>query len=264
MIIRGSENDLIAIEQRGHVRIVRIQNPPDGCIAAKGARQLLTVLADAFVDHDVRAIVLVGAQPDVFIRHAEVRGIGRAAAALAEGRIAPADFANNPFLDLVERLDRAEKPVIAAINGICMGGGLEIALACTARIAGRNVKAIGLPEIRIDIIPGAGGMVRLARLIGMHQARLHVLRGSVLDAVEAHAQGIVDEVADDPFAAALDLADAIAHRHPAAVTAIMRSFRDGLSSRQSGPTFASVIAEPGVLDRLERFISCEERLDQVP
>jgi len=211
----------------------------------------------------VRAVVLTGGVPGVFIRHADVGGIAKSARALLAGDIAVSDFANNPFLDLVDLIEQSEVPVIAAINGVCMGGGLEVALACTVRIAGRDVPSIGLPEVRLDIIPGAGGMTRLAQVIGTHRARLHVLRGTVFDAAQAEAEGIVDELAEDAVAAALDLAQTLAGRNHVPIAMILRSFRDRYSSREGGPAFGAVVMEVGVLDRLDKFLGENERLDQI-
>jgi enoyl-CoA hydratase/carnithine racemase len=100
----------------------------------------------------------------------------------------------------------APKPVIAAINGLCMGGGFELSLACDLRIVGRDVTAIGLPETRVGIFPGGGGTQRLPRVIGEAKATEIILRGLTVDGPTAHQVGMVHEVADDPLARALEIA----------------------------------------------------------
>ena len=144
-----------SVEMRGPVAILRFSNPPDGTIALKGAKQLLDQLTALLANDTVRAGVLSGGQPGVFIRHADVAQISRAAEALAEHRIEPQCFVDGVFPRLGHAIEQADKPVIAAIDGICTGGGFEIALCCTARVVSRAATHIGLPEIRLGIFPGA-------------------------------------------------------------------------------------------------------------
>lgn len=255
--------DQVTVDQDGQVAIVRFGNPPEGFIANKGAAQLLAAFDALLADDAVRAIILSGGQDGVFIRHAEVGQIERAGQAMASGRIDSCAFVNSPFVRLGALLDAAEKPVIAAIDGLCMGGGFEIALACTVRIAGDGAIAIGLPEIRIDIFPGGGGTQRLARLIGAHQARLFMLQGRVVDAHGALALGLVDEVVPNALSRATELARELAARHPDAVSAIMRLTCPGPADRfdEEAATFAGLVERQEVQDRLRRFIETGERLD---
>jgi hypothetical protein len=110
------------------------------------------------------------------------------------------------FLELIDLLAAAEKPVVAAINGLCMGGGFEMSLACDLRIAGTAVTAIGLPETRVGIFPGGGGTQRLPRVVGEAKALEMILRGLVVNAAEALRIGLVHELAADPLARALEIA----------------------------------------------------------
>lgn len=116
------------------------------------------------------------------------------------------------FLALTDLIAAVEKPVIAAINGLCMGGGFELSLACDLRIAGRDVAAIGLPETRIGIFPGGGGTQRLPRIIGEAKALEMILRGLTVAGPGAYELSIVHEVVDDPFARALELAAELGSR----------------------------------------------------
>lgn len=250
---------------QGQTAVIRFVSDPAGTITNKGAALLADAVEAALTDPAIRAVVLTGGAPGVFIRHADVAQIARAAQALADGRSSPEAFLAAPFQRLGQLLDGARKPVIAAINGVCMGGGFEIALACTMRVAGADVAAIGLPEIRIDIFPGAGGTQRLARLIGRHRARLFMLAGAVLDAAQAAAAGLVDDIADDPLARALELAAGFVRRNPAAVAAIMAltAADDAAGLRDEALAFAAVLGAPGVQARLERFAADGEALDRL-
>ncbi|MFN3521687.1 MAG: enoyl-CoA hydratase/isomerase family protein [Phenylobacterium sp.] len=106
----------------------------------------------------------------------------------------------------------APKPVVAAINGLCMGGGFELSLYCDLRIASPDVAAIGLPETRIGIFPGGGGTQRLPRIIGEARALEMILRGLTVDGARAHDLGLVHELASDPLGRALEIADEFAAR----------------------------------------------------
>jgi enoyl-CoA hydratase/carnithine racemase len=159
-------------------------------------------------------------------------------------------------------------PVIAAINGVCMGGGFEIALSCTLRIAGSTVERIGLPEIRVGIFPGSGGTQRLGRLIGTHRARAFILRGAVIGAEQALSMGLVDEVAPSAFARAMELANELVGRSPAAVRAIMELTRTGdydTGLREEVLRFAALLKEyPDTLARLRAFVAGGEDLGGIP
>ena len=259
-----SSSSQVTSERRGVTAILRFANPPDGYIGNKAAAELLANLQALLADDAVRGVVITGGQPGVFIRHADVAVIGRAADALVSGRSQPSDFPPSPFPMLGRLLDSAEKPVIAAIDGACMGGGFEIALGCCARIAGPNATSIGLPEIRIGIFPG-NGTQRLSRLIGRHRARLFMLGGTVVDAAKALELGLVDEVTTSVLERAVALSHAYALRPAKAVAAILRLTRppaDHLDEEQIA--FAELIRDDAsVRTRMQQFVERRERLDEI-
>ena len=262
----NSNAEQVMIEMRGPTLILRFTNPPDGFISNKGASGILRSLTDALRDKAVRAIVITGGQPGVFIRHAEVSQISRAAEALCDGRIQPSSFAEGPFPALGHLIENAEKPVIAAIDGACMGGGFELALACTMRVASPGVEMIGLPEIRLGIFPGAGGTQRLPRLLGWHRARLFMLLGTVVDASQALKLGLVDELAASALDRAVQLAETLAQRPEGAVAAILRLTRDmpGRRFEDEAIAFAELLRDdPHVRERLRRFVEQRERLHEI-
>jgi enoyl-CoA hydratase len=144
-------------------------------------------------------------------------------------QVEPAAFLAAPFAALTDLIAACDKPVIAAINGICMGGGLELALACDIRVAAHDVTHIGLPETRLDIFPGGGGMQRLARAIGTGRTMDMVLRGRTVNAARAYAMGIIHDLADDALAFSLEIAQDLASRDPAALTAAKQLVRTALA-----------------------------------
>ncbi len=177
-------------------------------MVAAGAEAMLAAVKAAAADPAVRCLVITGGLPDIFIRHydvAELIGLGEA---FADRPLPPPSDAPpaTGYLALVDTIAAADIPVIAAINGLCMGGGFELALACDIRIAGLAVTAIGLPETRIGLFPGGGGTQRLPRIIGEARALEMILRGRVVSGERAAEIGLVHEAVSDPLARALDMA----------------------------------------------------------
>ena len=208
---------LVTTEDRGAVRVIIYANPPFGTMTGAGSNEMLDAIAAAAGDAAVRVIVIAGGVPGVFIRHYDVGELSNRADALenvpASAHVPTQPGARPPgFHSLTDLIAAVEKPVIAAINGLCMGGGFELSLACDLRIAGRDVAAIGLPETRVGIFPGGGGTQRLPRIIGEAKALEMILRGLTVTGPGAHELGIVHEVVDDPLARALEIAAELAGR----------------------------------------------------
>jgi enoyl-CoA hydratase len=188
--------------------------------------QVVPVLA---ADPEIRAIVFTGGINGVFIQHYDVAELHALARSLRErglkfdpARPSPDTEVNKLFRALGEM----DKPAIAAINGNAMGGGFEFCLACDIRIAERGPYSLGLPEINIGILPGAGGTQRLARLIGEARALELLLRGRTVNPDEALALGMVHETTDGPvLRRALHVAHELAGKSPLAVKHIKRLVR---------------------------------------
>ncbi|HSF15641.1 MAG TPA: 3-hydroxyacyl-CoA dehydrogenase NAD-binding domain-containing protein [Vicinamibacteria bacterium] len=175
----------------GRVRVLILNNPPVNglSVAVRGA--LFRELGDALDDDDVEAIVLAG-DGKMFSAGADIREFGVKP---------PAGSINLP--ELIDAIERSYKPVVAAIHGVAAGGGLELALGCHERVAAADAR-VGLPEVTLGIIPGAGGTQRLPRLIGVGPALDVILSGKLLPAPEAEKLGILDGVVESaPIAAAL-------------------------------------------------------------
>ncbi len=240
----------VTVEHRGGCAVITYANPPLGTMTAAGAQEMYVAVKAAADDRAVRSIVLTGGLPGIFVRSYDVGELSTASDATAPGaaaRPAPSAPPAPGFLELIDLLAAAEKPVVAAINGLCMGGGFEMSLACDLRIAGTAVTAIGLPETRVGIFPGGGGTQRLPRVIGEAKALEMILRGLVVNAAEALRIGLVHELADDPLARALEIAaewetrgaDGIAYAKRLTRAALDRPLAEGLADERA--SFAAVM-----------------------
>ncbi len=205
---------LVSTEDRGAVRLIVYANAPFGTMTAAGAAEMFGAVETAGEDSSVRVIVIAGGVPGIFIRHYDVGELSDAADRVQSATPrAPSPGPRPPgFHALTDLIAAIDKPVIAAINGLCMGGGFELSLACDLRIAGSTVAAIGLPETRLGIFPGGGGTQRLPRIIGEARALEMILRGLTVTGAVAHEMGIVHELALDPLARALEIGAELASR----------------------------------------------------
>jgi enoyl-CoA hydratase len=156
-----------------------------------------------------RALILTGSGDRAFSAGADINNL----VGLTKRNAVDQMRTGQIFFDMLED---APQVVIAAINGVALGGGLELAMACDLRVASPNAK-LGQPEITLANIPGWGGTQRLPRLIGEGRALELILTGDPVDAAEAHRLGLVNTVAENPLAAAVDLADRILTRSAYAV-----------------------------------------------
>jgi len=181
----------------GRVAVLRIENPPVNSVGSAVRVSLAEQLEQALSDTSVKAVVLTGAGK-FFSGGADIREFNTPKAAV------------RPSLrELIAQIEVAEKPVVAAINGTALGGGLELTLGCHGRVAGPAVK-LGLPEVKLGVLPGAGGTQRLPRLIGLDAALDIIVGGEPVTAAQALEYGLVDHVDEDPVAKATELALAIA------------------------------------------------------
>ncbi len=163
------------------VLVVTVDNPPVNALGAEVRRGLVAAMERADADEAVEAVVIRG-EGRTFPAGADIREFGRP----------PAE----PWLpDVVNRIEACTKPVVAALHGTALGGGLEVALAAHWRIADRQAK-VGLPEVNLGILPGAGGTQRLPRIVGAQKALDMMLSGRHVPAAEAHELGIIDRIAE--------------------------------------------------------------------
>jgi enoyl-CoA hydratase/carnithine racemase len=190
--------EFVRLEIADGIGTIRLDRPPVNALNDQVRDEVAAAASSAAADDEIRAVILYGGEK-VFAAGADIKEMaeaGYAAMADRSGRLQAA-------LSLVAAIG---KPVVAAITGYALGGGLELALAADFRVAGENAR-LGQPEILLGIIPGAGGTQRLARLVGPAKAKDIVFTGRMLPAAEAHVIGLVDLVVPDAsvYQAALDL-----------------------------------------------------------
>ncbi|MBW8815325.1 MAG: enoyl-CoA hydratase/isomerase family protein [Caulobacterales bacterium] len=193
----------VTTERRGGVQIIRYGNPPHGYLCRAGCEELRQAFEDCAGDPDLRVIVFTGASPTAFIHHFDIAEIISVGEAIAAGLVGEDVFDGGDFSALLTGIAKSPKVVIAAINGVCLAGGLELALACDIRVAAHGVTEIGCPQTRTAV---CGGTQRLPAVIGMGRALDMILRGTIMDARRAVEIGLVNEAADDALARALEIA----------------------------------------------------------
>jgi 3-hydroxyacyl-CoA dehydrogenase len=175
--------DLVTREQRGAVAVITIDNPPLNVFSPGVPEGVAAYVRAAEADDEVRAIVVTGAGKH-FVAGADITTFGM-----------PRDKAPD-LRGLIDTLAAASKPTVAAIRGTAFGGGLEMAMACHWRVATPDAR-LGVPEVKLGLLPGAGGTQRLPRLAGLAAALRMVTTGSPVDGRRAHELGLVDELAED-------------------------------------------------------------------
>jgi 3-hydroxyacyl-CoA dehydrogenase len=179
-------NDPVTLVRDGDVGIITFDNPPVNALSSGVIAGLRAALDAVQADAVVRAIVLTGAGK-AFCGGADIKEFAK----LRTGHVAAADVFN-PLLNSIEE---SPKAIVAAINGICFGGGLELAMACHYRLAAATAQ-VGQPEVKLGLIPGAGGTQRLPRLAGLARAAEMCATGNPIGAAEAQKVGIVDKVVE--------------------------------------------------------------------
>lgn len=203
--------ETLRLDRQGRVAIITINRPDKrNALNIKTREEGAALLDQLREDDSVGVVVFTGAGDKAFIAGAD---IGEFA-----GRTAITQREVMTSRSLFTAIDMFPKPVIAMINGYCLGGGCELALACDIRIASENA-SFGQPEINLGIIPGGGGTQRLTRLVGEGKAMEMILTGEIIDARTAFAIGLVNTVvpADELQAKTLEMANRIAEKSPIAL-----------------------------------------------
>jgi enoyl-CoA hydratase len=238
MIDTGDKRIRLGIE--GHIATIRVDRPEK--LNALDFEMVLAleraaILADNL--KDVRTVVLTGAGEKSFCAGGDIE---------AWSGWAPEDFAMKWVRQghrAFDALARMRHPLIAAINGHCLGGGLELAVAADIRIAEEHVK-VGFPETGIGIIPGWSGTQRAVRRFSAQLVRRMALAGEVYDAPQAHSLGIIDKVVakGEAYAAAIEMANTIAQRSPSAtrLTKLMVNMAEGEETEAGIEALAGYVA----------------------
>lgn len=209
----------LTLEIREHIAIITIDHPPANTWNLVTMEAFESVIEAVENDHDIRVVILTGAGKKCFSAGFDVRDSANANIISPKGRA------------LWRRIDQFSKPVIAAINGFAMGGGLELALSCHFRIMTDDPKAVvGLTELNLGIIPGWGGTQRLARIVGRAKALDMIFFSRRLEPAEALTAGLVDRLSPPETVAkdAFELAMELASRPPVAVRCVLDAMTAGL------------------------------------
>ena len=230
--------DLVRYAKQGSVGIITVDNPPVNALSPGVPEGIVAGVEAGLADDDVKAMVLIGAGRS-FIAGADIKHLGKARSSAA-----------NNYRDIVEA---SEKPIVAAIHGYALGGGLETAMACHYRIAVESAK-VGLPEVLIGILPGGAGTQRLPRLIGPRAALDIIVSGRHVPAPEAGDLGIVDAVVPDT--GLLDSAVAFAQN--------IADVRPVPRIRDNDEKLAEAREDPGMFDSMRKKIARKARNQIAP
>ncbi len=214
-------DQIVSLEQEESVGIITMNRPPVNGMDADLVTELLNVFRKAEDNEQIKAIVLASGMERIFSAGLDISSVSS-----GEGK-APVNI-QNIFSDI----QKIEKPVVAAINGHALGGGCELSLVCDFRFMARGRATIGLTEVNLGIIPGAGGTQRLPRLIGVSKATELLFKGSRLKADEALEIGLVHQVfeAEKLMEESLAYAKGLAAQAPVAIRLIKKCIHQGLDT----------------------------------
>src|SRR5450759_1233287 len=213
----------ILLEKKNSIAYVTVNRPKVlNALNMATMEELRAVFTDIQSDASIRVAILTGAGEKAFVAGADISELAK------QDAVSGKEYGHRgqAVLDLIENLG---KPVIACINGFALGGGCELAMACTMRLASDNAK-LGQPEVHLGIIPGYGGTQRLPRLVGKGIAMQLVLAGEMITAAEAHRIGLVNEVVPQPelIARAETIAQKIIANAPLAVQYAIEAINKGM------------------------------------
>ncbi len=226
-------SDLVKVEREGRVAVLSLDRPPVNAMSGEVLRELVARLRGAAEDDGVGAIVLRGEGERAFSAGADITGFGQ----ISDDPETPRGI--QPVADLIESLP---KPVVVAMHGHSLGGGLELALACDVRLAAEDAR-IGLPEVKLALLPGGGGTQRLPRIVGPARAALMIMSGDPISGRQAYEWGLVEQVV--PFAelreAAVAVAVRLAERSPYALAKIKELLRETRELPDHGREFEAFV-----------------------
>jgi len=240
-------SDPIVVDS-GQITTIRLENPPLNLVTVELTRRLDRVLARIEGDPDVRCVVLTGTGERAFCAGSDVKEFESLQGRVGEGKL---------LLEkaVYRRVARLPVPTIAAMQADALGGGLELALCCDLRVADERAK-LGLPEVRLGVMPGSGGTQRLPRIVGIAKAKELILMGEIIGASDALEIGLVNRVARAGHALeeAMAMAETIAERGPLAV----REAKQALDLAGDMPLDEGLARE---LDASERIFASRDMLE---
>jgi enoyl-CoA hydratase len=214
----------LKLEKKNKIAYLTIDRPKVlNALNMATMQELHQVFTELKEDKEIRVVILTGAGEKAFVAGADINELAKNDPIEAKAYT----HRGQAVLDLIEHLG---KPVIACINGFALGGGCEIAMACTMRLASENAR-MGQPEVKLGLIPGYGGTQRLPRLVGTGLAMQILLTGEMISAQEAHRIGLVNEVvsADKLITRAEEIAARIIANAPLAIQYCMEAVNRGMN-----------------------------------
>lgn len=220
-----SDFKTIDFQITGATAVITINRPQVmNALNALAVRELTTAFEQIKADEKIRGVILTGSGDRAFIAGADISEIAQSTPVEAE-RLARSGQS------LMLAIETLGKPVVAAINGVALGGGCEAAMACTFRLSAPHAK-YGQPEVKLGLIPGFGGSQRLPRLVGKGRAMHLILTGDPISAADAHRIGLVDEVVEsgELLARAETILSSIYVNAPLAIGFAMEAINSGLES----------------------------------
>jgi len=239
----------IRTEVEDRIAVLTVDHPPVNSFNAQVVTELEQAIDELLADDEVKAVVITGGGTNAFVAGADIPEI-------KEQFESTDDAGAGEFIERGHRtflkIERATKPIIAAINGFCLGGGLELAMACHMRICSDRAR-LGQPEINLGIIPGWGGTQRLPRHVGKGKAFEMILSGDMITAQEAYRIGLVNKVvpAGAVLKEAQGLARKIVSKSKFPTAAALRAVTEGLA----------VSIEEGLKIEAQQFVILKEKED---
>jgi enoyl-CoA hydratase len=241
----------IRTEVADKIAVLTIDHPPVNSFNEQVVTELDQAIDELLADDEVKAIIITGGGTNAFIAGADIPEIKALLDQPEDGYAASREFIERGQATNL-KIEKASKPVIAAINGFCLGGGLELAMACHVRICSDRAR-LGQPEINLGIVPGWGGTQRLARIVGKGKAVEMILTGDMITAQDAYRLGLVNKVvpAGAVLKEARGLARKIASKSKFPIAASLRAITEGLG----------VTIEEGLRIEADQFVSLADTED---
>ena len=249
------EKKFVKLKMDERIAIITIDRPPVNVLSSQVMKELDVTLDACQNDTQVKVIVITGAGSFAFIAGADVKEIDMISSEEEGAKLAIGGQ------KIINKIENSKKPVIAAINAVCLGGGNELAMACHLRISSDRAK-FGQPEINLGLIPGFGGTQRLTRLCGVSKARELCLTGDMITAQEAFRIGLVNRVVPDNevLKQAIALAKKIAMKSNRSIQFIQEAISEGIQKslaeglEYEGKLFGKVCASADKKEGVRAFL----------
>lgn len=247
----------ILTEIKNNVLVITINRPDKlNALNKQTIEELHELLVDAENDKSIRALIITGSGQKAFVAGADIAEFSNYS--VEEGK----QLSSLGHFKIFNFIENYSKPVIAAVNGFALGGGLELAMACHIRVASSNAK-MGLPEVSLGVIPGYGGTQRLAQLVGKGKAFEMIVTADMLGAEDAYKWGLANYVTtqDELLAKCFDIASKIVSKSPVAVKTAIKVINAGYNNKlngyeveieEFGKSFATADFKEGVAAFLEK------------